>query len=1013
MKKVSKVIAYMLAFAIIVMSAPISAYAGEDKPKNFTYSLEESKQTVNTLLLEKGNTVDLKANIPDIKEYRYQWQTSNPDVAMVNQDGVVTTYNNGTAYIKLIVGDGTKYSSTYGVSIYVGAKKELITVGLPNHKSISEYDLPMGKNVDFAFYGVVDWNSGVYQYEWKSSNSDVATVDTKGLVSPRKIGETTITLLIRSKVSGLYFPTQEVKVNVVDSSKPVRIVSPTGKPTVMPTSKPTVAPSSKPTITSTPSPTVRPTLTSTPKPTATSTPTPTPTLTPTPTVSPTPTPTSTPTPTPTATPTPKPITFTAELASDKSFKIKFNQSVSKSKSSFTITSNSDTFDIESVKWNEDKTVATVTMADYLWEGYSYTIKVDGSTNTTSVSARFGVPDSIKLTWTSLGEEDKAYVANDTYGFPVDTKLGVKLMCGEMDVTYTYLMQGYVQYEVLNDYDNYYSFFGDSITFYDTGKSVKVKATYSYWDNSGRETKLESTTKSISATKAPTYKPSGIIEWTVIDKDSELKIDWDSPIHEVIGGTEDSYQIVSLFMDNYGYKYSTHENGVYGDIKSVDDYECPLAAHGYTVEYAMPSSNVSNYYVDSEGLLAAFNTESRTGIKLVANNMDGRETTIGATPVKILAPSKLATIEISNPKVQVSTAGVDEFQSEVCTNYVQFKLVDQYGKEFKGDVNLEIVCSDSSVSNMIQSYAGGPAYISGDRVIVSGPDIRSATSRTSVQFTVRDSETKIGGRFTVSVLDPATDVNGNIVVSGWALDDASTYDVTLKVQDTGKTEVVVPVNIYETSRSNVNVGIRTEGVYITTNANASYNANNCSEGDLYISVVGPDNKALPDVSGKNYQLGLRVNQSTGKLEIVAAVGSESSPNYMRTLPNGNYTIRATYITKNDGQRVQTAKKNAVITIQQTIPTVQFIGVSDTTWETPITDISVAKEVVASLFKFRINGEETKITSDMIHDIKYTNSSTNIRVTQLTLNVPFDGETAAGVGYSVTLNNINRNITIKTE
>ena len=110
--------AVLLASAMVISSAaPATGFVYA--AKTFTYAYQTGGE-VSTLSMEVGDSIDLRfLGVSDYKNYSRAWVSSNPEVATVDINGVVTAKTNGTAVIKLRVGDGSVYTSE-GVTVTVG-----------------------------------------------------------------------------------------------------------------------------------------------------------------------------------------------------------------------------------------------------------------------------------------------------------------------------------------------------------------------------------------------------------------------------------------------------------------------------------------------------------------------------------------------------------------------------------------------------------------------------------------------------------------------------------------------------------------------------------------------------------------------------------------------------------------------------------------------------------------------------------------------------------------------------
>ena len=120
----------------------------------------------------KGKTTTLKATT----SYRTKvtWKSSNSSIATVSSTGDVTGKKAGTAYI---------YANAYGKSVKckVTVKNPTITL---NKSKATAY---AGKS-----YTLKATTSYRTKISWKSSNTKIATVDSKGMVKLKKAGKVTI-----------------------------------------------------------------------------------------------------------------------------------------------------------------------------------------------------------------------------------------------------------------------------------------------------------------------------------------------------------------------------------------------------------------------------------------------------------------------------------------------------------------------------------------------------------------------------------------------------------------------------------------------------------------------------------------------------------------------------------------------------------------------------------------------------------------------------------------------------
>lgn len=193
--------AVLLASALVISSAaPATGFVYA--AKNFTYAYQTGG-AVSKLTLEPGDVVDLRfIGVSDYRNYSLSWTSSNPEVATVDNSGVVTAKSNGTTVITLHVGDGSAYTSE-GVVITVGDIPEMtISLGTSKDNTFDKYNLELGNTVDLNFYGVMNWSTSLYSTQWSSSNPAVVTVDKSGVVTPVAPGTAKVTISINNKITG-------------------------------------------------------------------------------------------------------------------------------------------------------------------------------------------------------------------------------------------------------------------------------------------------------------------------------------------------------------------------------------------------------------------------------------------------------------------------------------------------------------------------------------------------------------------------------------------------------------------------------------------------------------------------------------------------------------------------------------------------------------------------------------------------------------------------------------------
>ena len=132
-----------------------------------------------------GEKFKLKVSVnpSSATELGVTWKTSNENIATVNTDGEIEGVAGGTAVITATTKDGG-FSATCVINVLEGAS----SISL-NYQT---YYLGVDKTV-FLVATVLTPTASNKDVYWSTSNSDIATVNQKGKVTGRKLGNVTIT----------------------------------------------------------------------------------------------------------------------------------------------------------------------------------------------------------------------------------------------------------------------------------------------------------------------------------------------------------------------------------------------------------------------------------------------------------------------------------------------------------------------------------------------------------------------------------------------------------------------------------------------------------------------------------------------------------------------------------------------------------------------------------------------------------------------------------------------------
>lgn len=223
--KSKKWTAFALALAMVVSAVgfglsaqPVSA--ATKAPKKITL-----KTTSKTVDIKGKVTVSVKAVSPKTASKSVTWKSSNKKIATVSSKGVVKGKKAGKVKITAV----SKKNKKVKKSITITVKNMKPKVSLPS-KATAYTSVKKTLKAKVGPTGV--YNKGV---TYKSSNTKVATVSSKGVVTPKKKGTVTITayskenkkikdtckVTVRQSITGLKFAaaSKELKTGAAGTNK--------------------------------------------------------------------------------------------------------------------------------------------------------------------------------------------------------------------------------------------------------------------------------------------------------------------------------------------------------------------------------------------------------------------------------------------------------------------------------------------------------------------------------------------------------------------------------------------------------------------------------------------------------------------------------------------------------------------------------------------------------------------------------------------------------------------------
>lgn len=980
LRKISLAVIFALAVSMLMPATQVVEAAAK---KTFTYSEQKSGSKVTTLFMDRGEKVDLKFDgVSNWRSYTYKWSSSDPKVAVVDGAGVITAIGNGVTTIKLMVGDGSEYTSV-GVTVYVGPNyKQNVCIGTAAETEIKSHTMGMGSSVILKANGLKDNVGDRYTATWTSTNPSVAKIDSNGVVTPVAPGLTVIQLTVKKNFSG--------EVMVAD---PIALLV-TGAGSSVPA-----------TATPVPSVTTKPTVT----------------------VKPSATPTAAPTLTPIATPVPsdKYVPYTAVLEADNCLLLKFTNAVDYKTSDVSlyqlITAGNQ---VVEVKWE----IMSATLSNGGTElrivpiipfnnGEKYIVKAGSADPGKNVNIVIGDPNRLEVSYKCLGEENVAYAYDEDVALDVPVELSYRLYYGNIDVTESYKNRGYITYDFASSkYEENVSLDGDVVNFFAPRVSAVITAVYTYYNDNDVEKQIKDTVPMTSKALPPYGVQRRVVNWTIINTEDDAKIDWNNPVQQVVSGEEDA-KVVAIIADTYGYYYATDKLGedIANNIYYINDEDSLISRFGYSVEFS--AADTDQFIMNEDGTMYPYQSVSRATIlvNLVDSGLNGGNystTTIGFCQMKILAESKLSSITAEETRVTLALEAEDGYEERFCEADVEILLKDQYGNEMKNaDYEFELTSSNTKVNKALDSY-NPPAEMNGTTLHIDAQSIKEAlgttAGSTSVSFTIK--ETTINKRVTVSVSlqSPKKNSNGTFNITGWDVElDKDTVnlgdvDLTTLVQD-------VTIEAFRTTSNNVKVGLYSD-LHLLKSIDHDFTLTNCREGEVYVLVLGPDGD--PVEIGDSNSLGVYIDEEDDCVRVNVSAPINNSSN-LESLKAGKYIVKVTRITGMGTKVPKTVTTPLYFTVVDNTKDVKYRSVRSTSTDLTVdgeNDLAGVSEIIEQLFIFELGGKEwTDMDASMIKAVDYTKNGKYIRIRDIDFAVPIEGNDKITITYT---KNVIVNKTIET-
>ena len=177
-----------------------------------------------SLAVGYSHSITYRTTPSNATELSLSFVSSDPSVAVVDSKGVIRGVKPGSAIITVSSNNGMVKDTTY-VTVYkkgntnVVSGESIATENYPKKIELSNSDLNLAKGTSSQLIAIVSPDGVNKKVSWSSSNSNVATVDSNGLIVARGVGNATI---VAKTINGL---TSTCKVSVADYSLKLKSIN--------------------------------------------------------------------------------------------------------------------------------------------------------------------------------------------------------------------------------------------------------------------------------------------------------------------------------------------------------------------------------------------------------------------------------------------------------------------------------------------------------------------------------------------------------------------------------------------------------------------------------------------------------------------------------------------------------------------------------------------------------------------------------------------------------------------
>lgn len=174
-----------LLFFTFVLSLALASCESNQDVQKISITLQSERS-----LLYVGETLQLLTDVkPESQAANLEWQSSDSEVVSVNNHGLAKALKPGEAVIMVKAGN-VSVSSSITVKEFVAV--ESVTFPEDGYKVFLGEPLPLEPKVSPE-------NAAPLRFQWSVENSELASVDENGNIVAKKVGDTTLKLVLQDK----------------------------------------------------------------------------------------------------------------------------------------------------------------------------------------------------------------------------------------------------------------------------------------------------------------------------------------------------------------------------------------------------------------------------------------------------------------------------------------------------------------------------------------------------------------------------------------------------------------------------------------------------------------------------------------------------------------------------------------------------------------------------------------------------------------------------------------------